>query len=215
MFCPRCGTENPEEGKFCRKCGTDLKGVSRAIGSDAHTGGDLMTSGVTSDSELAGGDASRYSVSRASRRARHSNDPDDLYAAGIRSAILGFGFLVISAVLFFTNVAGGQSWWWAMLFPGFAMIAGGIGNIAKSKRLEGRAALSGKPETIRQVDGRTAARAIGAAGSDFIPAKESSKFETGDLVPPSVVEGTTRHLQMDTEGETMTLPEIEDKENIG
>ncbi|MGI8670151.1 MAG: zinc-ribbon domain-containing protein, partial [Aridibacter sp.] len=23
MFCPKCGTQNPENGKFCRKCGTD------------------------------------------------------------------------------------------------------------------------------------------------------------------------------------------------
>lgn len=31
MFCPKCGTQN-EYGKFCRKCGTNLSGVSEAIG---------------------------------------------------------------------------------------------------------------------------------------------------------------------------------------
>ncbi|MEW6125875.1 MAG: cell wall-active antibiotics response protein LiaF [Acidobacteriota bacterium] len=31
MFCPKCGTQN-EYGKFCRKCGTNLSGVSQAIG---------------------------------------------------------------------------------------------------------------------------------------------------------------------------------------
>ncbi len=24
MFCPKCGTENPEEAKFCSKCGAGL-----------------------------------------------------------------------------------------------------------------------------------------------------------------------------------------------
>ena len=31
MFCPKCGTQNPETGKFCRSCGTDLGNVSQAL----------------------------------------------------------------------------------------------------------------------------------------------------------------------------------------
>ena len=31
MFCPKCGTQNPETGKFCRSCGTDLGNVSEAL----------------------------------------------------------------------------------------------------------------------------------------------------------------------------------------
>ena len=31
MFCPKCGTQNPETGKFCRTCGTDLSPVSDAL----------------------------------------------------------------------------------------------------------------------------------------------------------------------------------------
>ena len=31
MFCPKCGTQNPEKGKFCRTCGTDLAPVSEAL----------------------------------------------------------------------------------------------------------------------------------------------------------------------------------------
>ena len=36
-----------------------------------------------------------------------------------------------------------------------------------------------------------------------------SRYKTGDLVPPSVTDSTTRHLEMNSEGETMTLPKIE------
>src|SRR5215510_2699002 len=31
MFCPKCGTETPENHKFCKSCGTDLKLVSDAL----------------------------------------------------------------------------------------------------------------------------------------------------------------------------------------
>jgi ribosomal protein L40E len=31
MFCPKCGTQNPVTGKFCRSCGTDLATVSDAL----------------------------------------------------------------------------------------------------------------------------------------------------------------------------------------
>jgi len=28
MFCPKCGTENPDEAKFCSKCGAGMGGVA-------------------------------------------------------------------------------------------------------------------------------------------------------------------------------------------
>ena len=33
-----------------------------------------------------------------------------------------------------------------------------------------------------------------------------SRYKTGDLIPASVTDGTTRHLEINSEGETMTLP---------
>src|SRR3954447_18019032 len=31
MFCPKCGGQNPEEGKFCRSCGAPLGHVTAAL----------------------------------------------------------------------------------------------------------------------------------------------------------------------------------------
>ena len=30
MFCQKCGTQNPDDGKFCSKCGNDLKSTIQA-----------------------------------------------------------------------------------------------------------------------------------------------------------------------------------------
>jgi hypothetical protein len=32
VFCPRCGTENPNDNRFCVSCGTQLKGAGAATG---------------------------------------------------------------------------------------------------------------------------------------------------------------------------------------
>lgn len=206
MFCPKCGTENPEQGKFCRKCGTDISGVARAIGEGTHTGMDLVGSDFDDLIELTGGDPADYSVG-GRRGRRRSENPDDLVAAGIKSAVMGFGFLIVSALLFFTGVAGGHSWWWAMLIPAFTMLVSGLGNVAKSKRLERRLGGAMSMETKRQIS-EPNRRSLDQAPADFSAPAGSARYETGEIVPPSVVEGTTRHLEMDSEGETMTLPEI-------
>lgn len=207
MFCPKCGSENPEAGKFCRKCGSDLVAVSLAIGNGVHTGSDLMGSGDGSDT--AAGDNSRGAGGSA-LGCDSLKDPDDLFAAGIRSSVLGLGFLIISAVLFFTNVAGGHAWWWAMLFPGFGMLASGIGNVSRAKRKEKRLRRAGYSGSLGRA--HSPPQEIGTGNTDFVPSKASSRFETGDLVPPSVVENTTRLLKKDSESETMTLPDLERKE---
>lgn len=31
MYCPNCGSDNPSDGKFCRRCGTGLAAVSAAL----------------------------------------------------------------------------------------------------------------------------------------------------------------------------------------
>ncbi|MDQ6787954.1 MAG: zinc-ribbon domain-containing protein [Acidobacteriota bacterium] len=234
MFCQKCGTQNPDDGKFCRSCGTDL-----AITPEQPQGINLKPAD--------------YYIDRKGRV--RSNNPDDLWSAGIRNTILGIGFLIVSMALFITHVANGQNWWWAMLFPAFSLLSSGIGNIAKSKRLEKKqlykeisaqpalfgAANTGLPPSaqndllqIRQlihsgrnieaikvyrenfnVDLKKAKEAVEKIAAEKIPTDyvnppQKSIYDTGEIaIPPSVTEGTTRHLEINNEGETMTLPKKE------
>ena len=81
MFCPKCGTGNPDNGKFCRSCGVDLGIVSVALSGDLSKLNDASCS--TSDP-----------VRNAIRR----NDPAEVSADGVRAIVSGVGFLIVSIV---------------------------------------------------------------------------------------------------------------------
>ena len=184
MFCQKCGTQNPDNGKFCRNCGTDLAVISQPQGINLKP--------------------SEFYIDRKGRV--RSNNPDDLWSSGIRNIIMGIGFLIISIVLLMTNVAGGVTWWWAMLFPAFSLLASGIGSIAKSKRLEKKNLPSPTIASPTYLSEQPLKATLPASQIDYIK-PQSSLYDTGELVaPPSVIENTTRTLEMNSEGETMTLP---------
>ncbi len=175
MFCPKCGVQNPENGKFCRSCGTDLGGVSRA---------------------LTGSGAPQPPMSKNGR-------PITIESA-ITKFATGLAFLAISVVLAVTNMAGGRVWWYWMLIPAFIMIGGAIGQYLRIRQ---------------QNESGTALRSNANRPAEFSPhsqrdlppqqtppANVGERYRTGDLVPHSVTDSTTKHLEMNSEGETMTLP---------
>lgn len=113
---------------------------------------------------------------------------------------MGAAFVVIAVILGVTGKGGG--WWFWMFVPAFMFLAGGIAKVAQSRNNRSHAEFSQPQDSIGPAS--QAAR-LSPAQTEFIPAAESS-YKTGDLVPPSVTESTTRHLEVDSEGKTMTLP---------
>src|SRR5688500_2981247 len=184
MFCPKCGTQNPDNGKFCRSCGIDLGNVTDALAQPAR-----QTTGFGMIEPI-----QPIQLSKWDARKHRSNDPHELYADGVKSIVSGIGFVIISMVLLFTGVAGGRAWWWAMLFPAFTFLAKGISYCVKSKSM-----------TQPSLPGASSGQQTLPSAPTVWAAPESS-YKTGDLVPPSVTDNTTRHLEVDKEGQTMSLP---------
>src|SRR6476661_8453376 len=108
MFCPKCGQQNPETGKFCRSCGTDLGNVSSAL------------AGIPQ--------ASKALVDRKGK-------PISLEGA-VTKFFTGIAFIVIACILGITGAAGGHGWWYWMLIPGFGSLGSGIAQYFQLKRSE-------------------------------------------------------------------------------
>ena len=114
---------------------------------------------------------------------------------------MGFAFLVISVILGMTGA--GRAWWYWMLIPAFLMIGTGLARYMQIRRNE-RAQFAASDVSTKEVGGAHM-NALPDRVIEF--ANPASGYRTGDLVPPSVTESTTRQLEIDSEGHTMTLPQ--------
>lgn len=187
MFCPKCGTQNPETGKFCRSCGTDLGNISTA---------------------LSGGLKQQPNFYVDKKGRVKSNDPSDIFSSGIRDTIVGIGFIIAAIALFVTNIWGGHAWWWAMLFPAFGSLAKGISEIVRYGMVKGnKDAMNQLPNSSPNVLPQPPANSsLPPLQTEYVKPQKSI-YDTGELsIQPSVTEDTTRHLEINKEGETMTLP---------
>jgi hypothetical protein len=176
MFCPKCGVQNPETGKFCRSCGTDLGNVSQAL-----------TGNLTRHAPL------------VDRKGKPIS-----WDGAIMKAFTGLAFLVVSIVLALSG--SGRNWWFWLLIPAFTSLGAGAAQFFQLRRAD-RGLLPAHTPVVAPVD-----NALPGGGEAALPpsrmeyAAPESRFTTGDLVPPSVTDSTTRHLEINSEGETMALP---------
>jgi len=187
MFCPKCGIQNPETGRFCRSCGTDLSSVSDALAgkSEREKTGFGMIEPIQPMNLL----------NRSGRSITWESVLSRLFT--------GFAFLVISVILGITGMANASRWWFWLLIPAFTMIGTSIAQYIQLKKYEEKYLSNSEPEALKSFAQSSNAN-LPPSQTEYIAPE--SRYKTGDLAPPSVVEGTTRHLEMNSEGETMTLP---------
>ena len=171
MFCPKCGGQNPETGKFCRTCGTDLGNVSQALT------GNLPQARPMLD-----------------RRGKPIS-----WDRAIVKIFSGLAFLAVTIALAFSQMCRG--WWFWMLIPAFTSLGAGVAQYIQLRKAEkGGVVYSSLSDALPP----TQNTALPPQQTEWV--SPDSRYKTGDLVPPSVAEGTTRHLEIDSEGQTMTLP---------
>ncbi|MCY7376042.1 MAG: zinc-ribbon domain-containing protein [Pyrinomonadaceae bacterium] len=188
MFCPKCGTQNPENGKFCRSCGTDLSPVSDALAgkSSNQTPGFGMMSPI-------------QPIQLWDKKGKSVN-----WESAIVEIFVGLAFLIVAAVLGITGIAGGQFWWFWMLIPAFGSLGSGVAKYIQLKKSERQNASFAPPNAQNVISSAPPNAALPPNQTAYVA--PDSRYKTGELVPPSVVENTTRHLEMNSEGETMNLP---------
>lgn len=177
MFCPKCGTKNPETGKFCRSCGTDLHTVSQAL-----TG--------------------KLQLRQGAGVVNHKGKKIS-WESAFGKLFTGIAFVAVTIAL--ANSVVGTGWWFWMLIPALTMIGAGLAQIMQIKQYERTGVSLDLTENQKELESPEPV-ALPAGQTDYVSPVRPSKYQTGDLVPPSVTENTTRHLELDSEGETINLP---------
>jgi zinc ribbon protein len=174
---------------FCPKCATqNLEGASYCRSCGANVS--LVPQALSGQLPQAVDD--EFEVGRRARRRSRGRDLSLDHA--FKNAFMGIAFLFVAIALAFSRM--GTGWWFWMLIPAFSMMGTGIAQYIRIKEREKKAFLPGNiGQSSMQPPSRVAA----------FPARN-----TGELVapPPSVTEGTTRHLgaeaptrHFDTSGE--------------
>ena len=187
MFCPKCGMQNPETGKFCRGCGTDLGTVSDAL--SGNTSNKMQGFGMIEPIQP---------MNLMSRKGKPIN-----WESVFGKIFMGLAFLVVAIILGFTGRA--SNWWFWMLIPAFGMLGSGMAHYIQLKTAGQRQGASlASPPTQNVMSSAPQNSALPPTQTEYVA--PDSRYKTGDLVPPSVTDNTTRHLEMNSEGKTMTLP---------
>lgn len=115
--------------------------------------------------------------SRSDKRAAKRHKKESSLEGAFRNAFMGIGFLFVAIALSFSI---GRGWWFWMLIPAFSMMGTGVAQYIRHKEQEKKQMLNPPPAT----------QAFQPRVTAFTPRRD-----TGELPPPpSVTEGTTRHL---------------------
>src|SRR5690348_364684 len=117
MFCPKCATQNADDARFCRSCGTDISLVPQAV------------SGAMAERMAA---VEEVDDRRGRRRHRryHKDDRPPSVDRAVRGILLGLAFMFIAFAVR-TWAPAGNIWWFWMFIPAAVNLADGIATAAR------------------------------------------------------------------------------------
>ncbi len=154
---------------FCPKCAAqNLDGASfcRVCGANISLVPQALTGQMQ---QIAPAEDLTRSEKRALKRAPTLDN-------AFRNTFMGIAFLLVTVALSFSDM--GRGWWFWMFIPAFSMMGTGIAQYIRFREYQNRSLPAQTPIQA-------------APPASIFPARN-----TGDLMapPPSVTEGTTRHL---------------------
>jgi hypothetical protein len=161
---------------FCPKCAasnTEGAKFCRSCGADISLVPDALTGQLqVTDPDEVGDDGS---ICKNRKRGKQPS-----LEGGIKRAFMGLAFLFVALALFYTGQ--GRYWWYWMLIPAFSMLGGGVAEYIRWR--------NAKKEIQPQSSQMQATMRSAPLVNQLRPRS------TSELVPPppSVTEGTTRHL---------------------
>jgi hypothetical protein len=171
MFCPKCATQNADDARFCRGCGTDISLVPQAV------------SGALAERMAAADDDTRHG-----RRRRHRGGGPPTIEGAVKNVFMGIAFALVAFAIV-TRMPGGFTWGFWLLLPAAAMFSKGVGSYLRLLEERNRLVPPAHTPTYTAVPPPR-------------PASALPPRDTGEMIPPpSVTEGTTRHLGVPVERE--------------
>lgn len=165
---------------YCPKCavhnGDDAK-FCRSCGADISLVPDAVSGQLSQ--RLAAAES-------ASPGAYHEGRKRPSLEHAMRSIFMGVAFILIALSIWLLT-SGGDDWWFWMLIPAAAMLGNGVAMYMRVKEERQRLA----PPSFVPAQGSVPAPPRAAE----LPARDTGKM----VAPPSVTEGTTRHLGVPVE----------------
>ncbi len=167
MYCPKCGTLNIEDAKFCRACGADISLVPQALTKS-------LPENFVDLTEI---------KQKVRRKKKEKEKRPPTLEKGLGKIFEGLAYLAIVAIGFFYFWGAILLWIWFVI-PGLSCIGEGLGEVIRASRL---------PHTSLPQSQHDSEPSIGSTQQ---PAGELASRNTSEIDPHpfSVTEGTTRHL---------------------
>ncbi len=170
MYCPKCAAQNIDDAQFCRACGANISLVPQAL-----TG--KLPAAMNIFPPLAPM-VQMQDIGLNSWRKKGGAPRAD---QGVKHIFMGIGFLLVAiSIALFGKQIGGNVWWFWMLIPAFSMLGGGVAELMRAKQQQQLAPPAEQPAAHFASDSRA---------KEFAP-RNTTSFAS----PPSITEGTTRHL---------------------